>query len=94
MVAADVRNLQPVTEGGFDAALLMGPLYHLVREADRKLALQNVFARLKPGGVIVIEVGSGRTAVETAFPELSPTWLETSAGGDQVFLLERDQLPA
>jgi len=51
-------------------------------------------AHLKPRGVIVIEVGSGRTAVETAFPELSPTWLETSAGGDQVFLLERDQLPA
>jgi ribosomal protein L3 glutamine methyltransferase len=51
-------------------------------------------AHLKPGGVIVIEVGSGRAAVETAFPELSPTWLETSAGGDQVFLLERDQLPA
>lgn len=49
---------------------------------------------LQPGGVIVIEVGDGRAAVEAAFPELSPTWLETSAGGDRVFLLERDQLPA
>jgi len=51
-------------------------------------------AHLKPGGVVVIEVGSGRAAVEAAFPELSPTWLETSAGGDQVLLVERDQLPA
>ena len=49
---------------------------------------------LKPGGVLVVEIGAGRAAFEAAFPELSPTWLETSAGGDQVFLLERDQLPA
>jgi ribosomal protein L3 glutamine methyltransferase len=51
-------------------------------------------AHLTPGGVVVVEVGSGRAAVDAVFPGLSPTWLETSAGGDQVFLLERDQLPA
>jgi ribosomal protein L3 glutamine methyltransferase len=62
-------------------------------DAVRRI-LARAHAHLKPGGVIVIEVGSGRAAVESAFPELSPTWLETSAGGDQVFLLERDQLPA
>jgi len=49
---------------------------------------------LQARGVIVIEVGDGQAAVEAAFPELSPTWLETSAGADRVFLLERDQLPA
>jgi len=49
---------------------------------------------LAPGGVIVVEVGGGRAAVESAFPSLEATWLETSAGGDQVFLLQRDQLPA
>ena len=49
---------------------------------------------LASGGVLVVEVGSGRDAVETAFPDLDFTWLETSAGDDQVFLLERDQLPA
>jgi S-adenosylmethionine-dependent methyltransferase len=50
---ADARNLHAVTEKEFDAVLLMGPLYHLVLEADRKLALQAVFDRLKPGGVII-----------------------------------------
>ncbi len=49
---------------------------------------------LASGGVIVVEVGSGRDAVESAFPDLEFTWLETSAGDDRVFLLERDQLPA
>jgi ribosomal protein L3 glutamine methyltransferase len=51
-------------------------------------------AHLLPGGILVVEVGSGRRAVEQAFPVLQPTRLETSAGGDQVFLLEREQLPA
>jgi len=49
---------------------------------------------LEPGGVIVVEVGDARAALEAAFPELSPTWLETRAGADRVFLLEREQLPA
>jgi ribosomal protein L3 glutamine methyltransferase len=48
---------------------------------------------LAPSGVIVIEIGAGRAAVEAAFPVLEATWLETSAGGDQVFLLQRHQLP-
>jgi S-adenosylmethionine-dependent methyltransferase len=53
MVVADVRDLHEVTERGFDAVLLMGPLYHLVVEADRKLALQNIYDHLKPGGLII-----------------------------------------
>jgi S-adenosylmethionine-dependent methyltransferase len=48
-----VRDLHEVTERGFDAVLLMGPLYHLVVEADRKLALQNIYDHLKPGGLII-----------------------------------------
>jgi ribosomal protein L3 glutamine methyltransferase len=56
--------------------------------------LAHARAHLRPGGIIVMEIGSGRPALERAFPQLAPIWLETSAGGDQVFLLERDQLPA
>jgi len=47
---------------------------------------------LAPEGILIVEVGGGRERVEAAFPELDFTWLETSAGGDPVFLLERDQL--
>jgi S-adenosylmethionine-dependent methyltransferase len=53
LVMADVRDLHVVTEKDFVAVLLMGPLYHLVLEADRKLALQAAYDRLKPGGVII-----------------------------------------
>jgi ribosomal protein L3 glutamine methyltransferase len=56
--------------------------------------LMHARAHLMPRGIVVMEIGSGRPALERAFPQLSPIWLETRAGGDQVFLLERDQLPA
>lgn len=51
-ILADARNLDKVSETSFDAALLMGPLYHLVVEAERKQALRQVFERLRPGGVL------------------------------------------
>lgn len=44
-------------------------------------------------GILVCEIGHNRAALERAYPRLPFTWLETSAGPDFVFLLERDQLP-
>lgn len=48
--------------------------------------------RLAPGGVLVVEIGHNRDAVEAAFPDLPFTWLETSGGDRFVFLLEREAL--
>ncbi len=48
---------------------------------------------LNRNGVLIVEVGDGRAAVEAAFPELPFTWPEMDAGSDRVFLLERAQLP-
>jgi SAM-dependent methyltransferase len=53
LVLADVRDLHKLTEREYDAALLMGPLYHLVLETDRTLALQNIYDRLRPGGLVI-----------------------------------------
>lgn len=36
----------------FDIVLLMGPLYHLLREEDRILALKEALRVLKPGGLL------------------------------------------
>lgn len=49
---------------------------------------------LSARGLLVVEVGGGRRALERAFPALPITWLETSAGDSYVFLLTRGQLPA
>lgn len=38
----------------FDCVLLMGPLYHLLTEDERKKAVENSLSLLKPGGIIVV----------------------------------------
>jgi ribosomal protein L3 glutamine methyltransferase len=49
-------------------------------------------ARMGQDGVLVLEIGHERAHFERAFPQLSPLWLDTSAGGDQVLLLTRAAL--
>jgi ribosomal protein L3 glutamine methyltransferase len=44
---------------------------------------------LKKNGVMLVEVGHERPAVEAAYPHLPLTWLTTSAGDDMVFLYSR-----
>jgi SAM-dependent methyltransferase len=48
-VLGDARTL-PATEDGFDAALLLGPLYHLVEREDRLRALREAVRVVRPGG--------------------------------------------
>jgi ribosomal protein L3 glutamine methyltransferase len=48
--------------------------------------------RLKPNGILMVEIGNERAYAEAAFPDLDLTWLSTSAGDDMVFLLTADQL--
>lgn len=50
--AGDVRTLANVTGTAFDAALVMGPLYHLVLREDRLLALDNIYRSLKLGSIV------------------------------------------
>jgi len=47
---------------------------------------------LSPRGIMVVEVGHERDAVETAWPRMPMTWLSTSAGDDMVYLVDRDAL--
>lgn len=50
-------------------------------------------ARLRPGGILVVEVGSAEAAAAAAFEALPLAWLEFSRGGTGVFLLAREDLP-
>ncbi len=47
---------------------------------------------LKDGGFLVVELGNEKLHFEAAFPHLNPIWLETSAGDEQVFLLNKEDL--
>jgi ribosomal protein L3 glutamine methyltransferase len=47
---------------------------------------------LNERGILVVEVGHGKDAVETAFPRLPFVWLATASDIDAVFLLQREDL--
>jgi len=57
-----------------------------------RVILRDAPKHLNPGGILVVEIGHNRDALEAAYPELPFTWLETSAGDEFVFLLRREQL--
>ncbi len=50
--ALDAPSLLPNRQ--FDHILLMGPLYHLLEEADRQCAVNNALYLLKPGGRLYV----------------------------------------
>jgi ribosomal protein L3 glutamine methyltransferase len=54
--------------------------------------LRDAPSRMADDAVLVLEIGHERAHFEAAFPHLSPVWLDTSAGGDQVLLLTREAL--
>ena len=49
-------------------------------------------AHLNERGILIVEIGHNRDALERAFPALSFTWLETSGGDGFVFLLTAAEL--
>ncbi|MEA4823077.1 MAG: class I SAM-dependent methyltransferase [Clostridiaceae bacterium] len=51
-ICGDARKVDTLTEGMYDHVLLMGPLYHLLEEADRVRAVDAACAVLKTGGVL------------------------------------------
>lgn len=61
-------------------------------EAVRRI-IAEAGGHLTDKGLLVVEIGHNRKVLEEAFPGVPFTWLETSAGDELVFLLERDQLP-
>ncbi len=58
-----------------------------------RVILREAKRHLNPEGLLVVEIGHNRAALEEAFPDLPFTWLETAAGGDYVFLLSAADLP-
>jgi S-adenosylmethionine-dependent methyltransferase len=52
-LVGDARDLSCLGNTKYDAALVMGPLYHLVHEAERHLVLSQVFQLLKPGAPMI-----------------------------------------
>jgi S-adenosylmethionine-dependent methyltransferase len=75
LVVADARDLGEVAKKDFDVVLLMGPLYHLIVEADRKAALIEALDRLRSGGTI-FSVFISRFGTIGHLLKNRPEWIE------------------
>jgi ribosomal protein L3 glutamine methyltransferase len=61
--------------------------------AHTRLILAQAKGHLNPGGILVVEIGHNRKALERAFPKLPFQWPALSAGPGFVFVLRREDLP-
>ena len=68
--------------GGEDG---LGVVRHILRQAGHHLTRD---------GLLLMEVGEGREALDRAYPQLELTWLDAPAGDGSVCLFGREQLPA
>lgn len=59
-----------------------------------RLLIAEAPTHLRKKGLLVVEIGHNRDALEAAFPSLAFTWIETSGGDQYVFLVTREQLVA
>lgn len=53
VTVGDACNVD-IESSSADMILLLGPLYHLINESDRRLALKKAYHSLKPGGKVVV----------------------------------------
>jgi SAM-dependent methyltransferase len=54
LIVGDARDMSLLASDTFDAALLLGPLYHVVQANERAQVLQELKRILKPQGVAII----------------------------------------
>ena len=59
-----------------------------------RIILREARKHLTDHGILVVEIGHNREALEAAYPTLPFTWLDTAAGDEYVFLLHTADLPA
>ena len=57
-----------------------------------RLILEQAAQHLSENGILVVEIGHNRDALEAAYPDLPFTWLDVSAGDGFVFMLHRNDL--
>lgn len=57
-----------------------------------RIILEHAAQHLAENGILVVEIGHNRDALEAAYPNLPFTWLDVSAGDQFVFMLHRNDL--
>ncbi len=58
-----------------------------------RVILREAKRHLNPGGMLVVEIGRNRKALERAFPDIRLRWPRTSGGKGRVFCMAAQDLP-
>ena len=74
-IVGDARQLTALTRTHCSAALVMGPLYHLIYETDRMQVLTQVNSRLRPGGIL-FTASISRYGILGDLMRSLPDWIE------------------
>jgi len=56
------------------------------------IILSQAAQHLTDNGMLIVEIGHNRAALEAAYPDLAFTWLDVSAGDQFVFMLHKSEL--
>jgi ribosomal protein L3 glutamine methyltransferase len=57
-----------------------------------RIILKNAAQHLTDNGILIVEIGHNRDALEAAYPSLPFTWLDVRAGDQFVFMLHKNDL--
>lgn len=80
VLQADARDLSSLEAESFDAGLLLGPLYHLVEEGDRRRALEEFRRILKPGAPGIVGFINSWGILRSGLEEFPYLYAETQRG--------------
>lgn len=92
--AQNCLELDELNLGQFDHVFLMGPLYHLLEEADRIRAVDLALRHLRPGGKLYVSFimviggilynlqNAGQLIIDHTIPEAAPFFDAVAAGKD------------
>jgi S-adenosylmethionine-dependent methyltransferase len=75
LIVGDARNMSMLASNTFDAALLLGPMYHIVEQNERAKVLQELKRILRPQGVAIIAYLNSWGLVKTGVADF-PHWYQ------------------
>ena len=90
-LTGDARDLSALQGERYDHILLMGPLYHLLDETDRKAAVNACMELLKPHGTLSVSFISSYAGIIYYLREMPQAIVEPSV--QEHYNLMRDDLP-
>ena len=90
---SDAQNLTRFRDGSFDAVLLLGALYHLLAEEDRRRAIREAWRVLRPAGLLFAAFITRYAVVRWAAKE-SSEWILKNQGCLELAILPSTPLIA